>query len=182
MRLITRTVTMSAALLGFAQVAMAGGDKQGQQGSMQGEEIEVVVEEVPQDMEVGQVFFSFDSAKLGTNILPLANELMCEPDQKVILDAHTDAAGSPDYNAGLAVRRAEAVRDELVALGIDRDRIVLGIWGEEGEEFQSPELARNVTITSTDKSLAEIVGEREDTAVAVLYTEPEAAGEAVATP
>ena len=170
MRLVTKTVTMTAALLGFAQVAMAGGGDYEQQGQVQG-----------QEMEVGTVFFEFDSDQLGRNLLPIANELMCEPDQKVILDAHTDPTGSEDYNAGLAVRRAEAVRDQLVALGIDGDRIVLGIWGE-AQEFDSDELARNVTITTSDKSLAEIVTEREGTAVAVLYTEPVEAGEAVATP
>ena len=171
MRLVTRTVMTTAALLGFAQVAMADGDKQMRQGQMQGG-----------DNEVGSVYFEFDSDDLDRNLLPIANELMCDPQAKVILDAHTDPVGTEDYNAGLAVRRAEAVRDRLVAHGIDSDRIVLGIFGEEGEEFDSNQLARNVTITMSDKSVAEIVDERQDQAVAVLYDEEVEAGEAVATP
>lgn len=42
----------------------------------------------------------------------------------VVVEGHSDSQGSPKYNQKLSLRRAEAVTDYLVRLGIDRGRIV----------------------------------------------------------
>jgi outer membrane protein OmpA-like peptidoglycan-associated protein len=40
------------------------------------------------------------------------------------IEGHTDAKGSIAYNQGLSERRAEAVRDYLVTMGISKERLV----------------------------------------------------------
>ncbi len=48
----------------------------------------------------------------------------------VEVEGHTDSDGAADYNEGLSYRRAETVRDYLVAAGIDADRLTVGGYGE----------------------------------------------------
>lgn len=43
-----------------------------------------------------------------------------------IIVGHTDSKGSEEYNYALGLRRAEAVRDKLIELGVDQNKI-LGI-------------------------------------------------------
>jgi outer membrane protein OmpA-like peptidoglycan-associated protein len=43
----------------------------------------------------------------------------------VVVEGHSDATGTLEYNQELSLRRAEAVRDALVRLGVDRGRIVV---------------------------------------------------------
>jgi OOP family OmpA-OmpF porin len=48
----------------------------------------------------------------------------------VVAEGHTDAVGSDEYNQALSLRRANAVRDYLVAGGIDAARIQVEGYGE----------------------------------------------------
>ena len=52
------------------------------------------------------------------------------PELRVEVEGHTDSDGAADYNEGLSYRRAETVRDYLVAAGIDADRLTVGGYGE----------------------------------------------------
>ena len=75
------------------------------------------------------VQFRFDSAE----ILPSAREQLdalaagirlLPPARPVVIEGHTDAAGSDVYNEGLSARRAHAVKRYLVAQhGIESDRL-----------------------------------------------------------
>jgi len=53
------------------------------------------------------------------------------PDAKVVVEGHADARGAADANRALAERRAEAVRDYLVARGADPDRISVVAYGAD---------------------------------------------------
>jgi outer membrane protein OmpA-like peptidoglycan-associated protein len=53
----------------------------------------------------------------------LAELLKSNPAAKVAVSGHTDSNGSPERNLALSVARADAVRDELVALGVESSRI-----------------------------------------------------------
>ena len=53
----------------------------------------------------------------------LAVVLLRFPDLRLIIDGHTDSLGSAANNQRLSVARAEAVRNELIALGTDASRI-----------------------------------------------------------
>jgi len=47
----------------------------------------------------------------------------CTSSYKVVISGHCDERGSEDYNVALGSNRADGVRDQLVKLGIARDRI-----------------------------------------------------------
>lgn len=55
----------------------------------------------------------------------VAGWLAAAPAQAVRIEGHTDATGSPEANLSLSLRRAEAVRDALVARGVAAARIVV---------------------------------------------------------
>jgi hypothetical protein len=78
--------------------------------------------------------FAFDSSKLDPvsriQINEAAGWIVAHPSYRLVVAGHTDAAGGDAYNVGLSARRAKAVRDELVARGAPRARIVLALYGE----------------------------------------------------
>ncbi len=53
------------------------------------------------------------------------------PEVRVEIGGHTDSRGSARRNRRLSLRRAEAVRDWLVAHGLDRDRVEVRGYGSE---------------------------------------------------
>lgn len=75
------------------------------------------------------VQFSFDSSKIEPSARPQLDALaegikMLPPNQKVVIEGHTDAAGTEQYNQQLSQRRAAAVKSYLVsAHGISADRL-----------------------------------------------------------
>lgn len=64
--------------------------------------------------------------------------------QKITLTGYTDGLGSKDYNQSLSMRRAEIVRDALIAAGITKEQIIL-----KAEGMRNP-LRPNVTQTGAD--------------------------------
>lgn len=54
-----------------------------------------------------------------------------DADAWIKADGHTDSVGSMTYNHGLARRRAEAVAEQLVQRGVPRERIEIGVFGEQ---------------------------------------------------
>ena len=53
------------------------------------------------------------------------------PSTRVSIEGHADSRGTNEYNLGLGDRRAAAVRDYLVSLGITADRMLTVSRGEE---------------------------------------------------
>jgi outer membrane protein OmpA-like peptidoglycan-associated protein len=85
------------------------------------------------------VNFDFDVRKLNTlgkaRTRQLAKLLGDQAAVKVVLQGHTDYLGSDAYNQKLGMDRAEAVRAELVALGIPSDRLSTVTFGESQPLF-----------------------------------------------
>lgn len=52
------------------------------------------------------------------------------PQSNLLISGHTDSLGSDEYNEGLSVDRALAVKNKLVSLGIDSDSISAKGFGE----------------------------------------------------
>ena len=50
---------------------------------------------------------------------------------KVMVEGHADSRGTNEYNLALAERRAGAVRDYMVSLGLTADRVTIVSKGEE---------------------------------------------------
>lgn len=79
--------------------------------------------------------FAFGKSKVPAHaksaIGELATTLKNNPGQVVVIEGHTDSVGAPDYNHGLAMKRAEAVRAALVRDGVESSRITIQSQGEQ---------------------------------------------------
>ncbi len=81
------------------------------------------------------LYFTFDSYILPTEELAKAEAaaqyLMDNPSYVMVLEGHCDERGSNEYNLSLSEQRAIGVRDYMVALGIDAQRLQTRAFGEE---------------------------------------------------
>jgi peptidoglycan-associated lipoprotein len=81
------------------------------------------------------IHFDFDSAAIlggAQNILQdKAQYLTDNPDMMVVIEGHCDERGTEAYNLSLGERRAEAVKNFLVNLGVDLGRLNTISYGEE---------------------------------------------------
>lgn len=80
------------------------------------------------------VYFDYDSAKVRPNevskIETVAAQLKSGT-SKLVVEGHCDERGTAEYNRALGERRAQAVREELVRLGVSADRISTVSYGKE---------------------------------------------------
>jgi outer membrane protein OmpA-like peptidoglycan-associated protein len=110
---------------------------------------------------LGEVKFRFDSAALPANAPRLLDGAVrfaaAHPGHRIVLDAHCDPIGTSPYNVGLAIRRAETVRAQLVARGVPADQVVLAVYGEDGARRASYADDRRVTLWPTRQPLAAVI-------------------------
>lgn len=82
-----------------------------------------------------RVFFALDSHQLRPDaratLEKQAQWLRQNPGVTVAVEGHADERGTRDYNLALGERRATAVRDYLVALGINANRMKTVSFGKE---------------------------------------------------
>ena len=83
----------------------------------------------------GNVFyFDFDSSNLTSEALDALNAhvaVLNRTTSQIRLEGHTDERGTREYNLALGERRANSVRDYMVASGISSLRIETVSYGEE---------------------------------------------------
>jgi peptidoglycan-associated lipoprotein len=84
---------------------------------------------------LGPVFFDYDQAEIRPDArLALqrnADWLRRWTSTRITVEGHCDERGTNEYNLSLGEERASAVRDYLVELGIEADRIATVSRGEE---------------------------------------------------
>jgi peptidoglycan-associated lipoprotein len=91
-----------------------------------------------QDLEASagdRVFFAFDRS----DITPEARQILARqadwlrryPNVTVTIEGHCDERGTREYNLALGERRAQAVKNVLVAMGIPATRISTISYGKE---------------------------------------------------
>merc|ERR1711871_1406454 len=81
------------------------------------------------------VNFDFDSAELTVSARSTLNRqsafLSVNPGLMIVIEGHADERGTREYNLALGDRRVTAVRDYLVAKGIDSARVRTVSYGKE---------------------------------------------------
>ena len=81
------------------------------------------------------VYFVVDSAQLGDEAKPVlqknADWLKKWTSTRILIEGHCDSRGTSEYNLALGERRAVAVRDYLVNLGIPATRVQIVSKGKE---------------------------------------------------
>jgi peptidoglycan-associated lipoprotein len=85
--------------------------------------------------ELGVVYFALDSYSLddaGRGVLDKNAKLMRDnPDWTATVAGHCDERGTVEYNQALGEKRANAVRDYLVAAGVPVARLKTVSYGKE---------------------------------------------------
>ena len=81
------------------------------------------------------VHFDYDSSSVRPTDLAkveiVAQHMVQNPSHKLMIEGHCDERGTEDYNVSLGERRALAVVDELLRLGITQGRIRTTSYGEK---------------------------------------------------
>ncbi|OCW59483.1 OmpA family protein [Hoeflea olei] len=97
-----------------------------------------------------EIQFDFNSDTVRSESVPDLNALgtaLLHPslaDARIILNGHTDAKGTSDYNLDLSERRAVAVRDYLIShFPIDHRLIAIGFGEERLKNTHDPEAGEN---------------------------------------
>ena len=112
----------------------------------------------PAAPQLKAVFFDFNKADLRPedrqNLDEAIRWLKANSEARIALDGYADDRGTPPYNLKLSERRAIAVRDYLVAGGIDPQRITTTGSGETrafapGNDEAAWQLNRRVDLTVT---------------------------------
>lgn len=84
--------------------------------------------------QFGPVYFAFDSFAVGSDELPKIKavaDFLSRSQNSLIIAGFTDARGTPEYNRALGEKRAGAVREQLIRMGISAGRIQTVSFGME---------------------------------------------------
>jgi peptidoglycan-associated lipoprotein len=102
-------------------------------------EAQAVKEEVRDDLDALlkglAIHFDFDRADLTTDsqkrLDVLADKMRSNPKVHIKVAGNTDELGTEEYNLALGQKRADAVREYLGHLGVDKNRIDTVSYGKE---------------------------------------------------
>ena len=82
-----------------------------------------------------RVFFGYDSSDLDSDALELLQDqvawLKQNSNVSVTIEGHCDERGTREYNLALGEKRAQAVKNYLIGLGINPDRVSTVSYGKE---------------------------------------------------
>jgi len=109
---------------------------------------------------LGDILFAVDQARLNADgnrmVQRLAVVLQQNPNRTVLIEGHTDSTGTAQYNQVLSERRATAVRDALLGLGVAREQVAARGYGEAypiapNDTALNRQLNRRVEIVLSDE-------------------------------
>ena len=118
-----------------AEAAAAAAEEQAAQQAEQQAQVEAQQGREAAAADVGTVFyFEFDSSSLTEDARAQVDahiQALLGNNDSVRLEGHTDERGTREYNLALGERRANAVRDYMVANGLPSYRVETISYGEE---------------------------------------------------
>lgn len=89
------------------------------------------------------VYFDFDRSNINGEAQTVIDQILAAVAQKgsvnISATGHADRSGSEDYNMGLSLRRADAVREALIAGGVSPDAITVAGRGESEPAVPTPD-------------------------------------------
>ena len=96
---------------------------------------EPVVEPEPEpELDLRTIYCDFDKSSIKPDqqarLTDNAEQMRQFPDVRVLIEGHCDERGSEEYNLALGARRAKAVYDYMVQLGVDPARMRTISYGE----------------------------------------------------
>jgi peptidoglycan-associated lipoprotein len=95
----------------------------------------MTLEELNKKRPLDDVFFAFDRSDLSEEARGALQKnmefLKRWPSTEIRVEGHADSRGTNEYNLALGERRAAAVRDYLVSLGLPASRVTIVSKGEE---------------------------------------------------
>jgi peptidoglycan-associated lipoprotein len=87
------------------------------------------------EKNLGEVYFDYDESTIRDDARPILQRntdyMKRWPSIQVTVEGHCDSRGSAEYNLALGTRRATAVKDYLVSLGISANRMTVVTKGKE---------------------------------------------------
>ena len=114
------------------------------------------------------VFFDWDSTKLSDaslNVLEQARDAFKnKQDARITSTGHTDTSGSAAYNMALSLRRANAVKDALVKLGVPAAAITTVGKGQTDLLVKTPDGVREPQNRRVEIAVAGVVAPTNDLA------------------
>jgi peptidoglycan-associated lipoprotein len=85
--------------------------------------------------QLPKIYFDYDRAIIRESerakMQQIADYLMANPSQGVLVAGHCDERGTAEYNRALGQRRADAAREYLARLGVNPDRIATISYGKD---------------------------------------------------
>jgi outer membrane protein OmpA-like peptidoglycan-associated protein len=136
--------TIIGAVVGGTAGAIIGRDMDKQAEDIKNDIPGAKVERVEEGIKVEfneKILFEFSKSDLGDsakkNLNSLITVLNNYPNTNIEIQGHTDSRGTDDYNMGLSVRRATAVRDYLRQNGIIASRMTTKGFGESAPAYSN---------------------------------------------
>ena len=81
------------------------------------------------------IYFEYDSSQVLSEFFPVieahAQYLMNHPNQRIVLEGHSDERGTREYNIALAEQRAKSVFKMLQLIGVMSHQVDIVSYGEE---------------------------------------------------
>ena len=94
-----------------------------------------VAKSLEEELKASVIYFDLDKSvpilEPADILVRIAEVLRRHPEQKVRVNGHACKLGQPDYNKRLALRRAQAVAEQLSALGVHEDQMIVASLGSD---------------------------------------------------